>query len=307
MTLLRGMSRLEVPAAAVAAGLPLTVLFVAGLGMAPPVLDEAAAQARRAKDAQQVKQIHAAWITYSGDRNGLFPLPGDVDRLPVNGMEVPGQGARDESANQHANMHGVAIAMNFVSPSLLVSPAEANPLVKACDKYDYRRYDPIKDTYWDDSATGVKCDLATGCSTSYAAMPIDASRRRLLEWRHSGNNRFAVLGGRGPRGGTESGKEFAESMSLRLFGSADSWAGNTCFNDNHVEFGRSMAPPGLKAVGSSEPPVRDNLFRNDTHGLPADARNSDCWLVIQRMASGTASAPATTIDSADGTQYVSWD
>lgn len=307
MSICRGMSRAEVPLAAVATVLPMAALLAAGLGMAPPVLGEAAAQARRAKDAQQLKSIHAGWIRYSKDRKGVFPLPGDVDRLPVNGVEIPGQGACDESANQHANMHGVAIIMDFISPAMLVSPAEVNPNVKACDAYDYRRYNPVKDTYWDDSPTGVKCDLSTGCSTSYAAMPIDASRRRATEWRSSGNAQFAVLGGRGPRGGTDSGKDFVESASLKLFGSAGSWAGNTCFNDNHVDFGSTMAPAGLKAVGSAEPPVRDNLFRNDTHGLSGDSRNLDCWLVIQRLASGTASAPAATIDSADGVPHASWD
>jgi hypothetical protein len=91
-------------------------------------------------------------------------------------------------------------------------------------------------------------------------------------------------------------------------GTPAEWAGNTVYNDNHVEFGKTFLPDALRAIGTQPPMVPDNLFRNDAGALEdAKQRNSDCWLVIQREAAGTEASPNTTIDTADGGSFLTWD
>ena len=79
------------------------------------------------------------------------------------------------------------------------------------------------------------------------------------------------------------------------------------YNDNHVDYGRTFYPENLRTVGTATPAVLDNLFKNDAGSLAGAQKNTDCWLVMQKTSSGTTASPNTTIDSADGGDFVSWD
>lgn len=278
------------------------------LGLLLPALAKARATARQVKDQTQVKQVHTGLLTAANDTQGVYPLPGEINRGIVNGIQIPGRGPIDESVNQHANLWGAMLGRNFLSAQVLVSPAEANGKVIPATTYNSAIISPANDIYWDNSAaTGFKCDLTNVCNTSYATMPIDNSARRRAQWRNTGDSRFAVLGNRGVRGGVTTGTPFTASKTLEIHGGRAEWDGNTAYNDNHCEYGRTFFPENLRTVGTATPAVLDNLFRNDAGSLAGAQRNTDCWLVMQRTASGTLAAPNTTIDAAEGGDFVTWD
>ncbi|MHC4803576.1 MAG: type II secretion system protein, partial [Planctomycetota bacterium] len=59
----------------------LTVMAIIALlvGLLLPALAQARAKAQMTKDQTQIKQIHAAWTTFSRDYNGIFPTPGIIN------------------------------------------------------------------------------------------------------------------------------------------------------------------------------------------------------------------------------------
>ncbi len=63
----------------------LTVMAIIALlvGLLLPALAKARAKAQMTKDATQIKQIHAAFTTFSRDFEGIFPTPGLINRLAV--------------------------------------------------------------------------------------------------------------------------------------------------------------------------------------------------------------------------------
>lgn len=283
------------------------------LGLLLPALAKARATARQVKDSTQVKQVHQGWLTAAVDTNGVFPLPGEVNRAAFNAQQIPGRGPIDEAVNNHANLHGVTIARGYVTPQILVSPAEISGKVVVCSTYNMGRVNPSADIYWDpiDGAnaptpkTGFQADLNTQCNTSYAVMPIDNSARRKTQWRNTGDSRFAILGNRGVKEGATSGNDYKNSKTLEIHGGKNEWDGNIGYNDNHVEYGRTFVPENLRTLGTTN--ILDNLFRNDAGTNTGPSKNGDVWLVIQKTAAGTTAAPNTTIDSANGGDYVTWD
>jgi prepilin-type N-terminal cleavage/methylation domain-containing protein len=278
------------------------------LGLLLPALAKARATARQVKDQTQVKQVLTGIITAANDTQGVYPLPGEINRAAVNGVQIPGRGGIDESVNQHANMWGAMIGRSFLNAQVLVSPAESNGKVIAATTYNSQNINPANDVYWDNNAqTSFKCDLFSTSNTSYACMPIDNSSRRRAQWRNTGDSRFAVLGNRGVKGGVTTGTPFTSSKTLEIHGGNKEWDGNTAYNDCHVDYGRTFFPENLRTVGTATPAVLDNLFKNDGGSLAGAQKNTDCWMVLQKTASGTTSSPNTSIDSADGGDFCSWD
>jgi prepilin-type N-terminal cleavage/methylation domain-containing protein len=221
------------------------------LGLLLPALARARASARQVKDSTQVKQTHAGLVTASNDSQGVLPLPGEINRVGT----IAGRGDIDERRNQHGNLWAAMIGRGYVNAQILVSPAEVNSRVIPCARYNMNRINPAQDVYWDsgydpgspagNSPTGFLADLTTQSNTSYGTMPLDPALRRKVEWRNSGNARFAILGNRGPKGGAGTGNDFTQSKTLLIHGSTKEWDGNTCYNDNHVDFGRTFYPESV--------------------------------------------------------------
>jgi prepilin-type N-terminal cleavage/methylation domain-containing protein len=285
------------------------------LGLLLPALAKARATARQVKDGTQLKQIHAGWLTASNDSQGVLPLPGEINRVGA----VPGRGDIDESLNHHANLHGSMIGRGYVNAQILVSPAEVNAKIVPCATYNMNQIAPANDRYWDTSPTGFKADLTSQSNTSYGVMPLDPTIRRSTEWRNTGNSRFAVLGNRGPRGGTLTGNDYTNSKTLLIHGSTKEWDGNSCYNDNHVDYGRTFYPEAAKplpqAACAGGPPdlvinnqSQDNLFKNDTGCASTGRRNSDAVLVIQRRSTNTTpGVGAITNNTWDFADQATWD
>ena len=134
------------------------------LSLLLPALAKARAAARQIKDATQIQQVHKGWLIWANDFGGIYPTPGLINRLALNGVEVPGRGDEDLTANGHAQLHAACISANAYSPQLLVSPSEASGRVAICSNYKYEVYNPAADIYCDD--TDFKTALTATCNTS---------------------------------------------------------------------------------------------------------------------------------------------
>lgn len=263
------------------------------LGLLLPALAKARATARQVKDSTQLKQIHTGWLTAAGDKKGVYPVPGEINRAAdptANNQQLPGRGPEDETRNDHDSLHSASVANNLVSTQILYSPAESSGRVAICSNYNFNAYSPAQDKYWDEVA--FTCDLGVKCNTSYAVIPLDKTMRRTKEWRNTSNSRFVVLANRGVKGGDTVGNDYKNSKTLDIHGNKNEWEGNMCFNDNHVNFERTFYSEVMEklptgASGLAGP--ADNVYRNDTGGMAATnpQRNSDVFLVIQKDAAPT--------------------
>lgn len=238
------------------------------LGILLPALNKARSKARQVKSATQLSQIHKSLITYASDEDGVFPTPSKISRLKYNSAFVPGKGAEDHLLNNHANMYSALIQRNFVSPQILVCPAEVNSRVVVDSDYDYSEYKPIQGSYWDMhqdykggetpvtdgwDTDGFQSDLNGECNVSYATMMLVGQRLR-KQWRDGMDSSYVVLGTRGP--GEEDGTSYAlgagasgtslyeNSQTLNIFGGREEWFGNLCFNDGHLEYDNTFIPSG---------------------------------------------------------------
>lgn len=241
------------------------------IGLLLPALAKARATARQLKDGTQVKQVHQAWVVFSRQFDGIFPTPGLIDRLPLNGTEIPGRGDEDRTVNHTAFVHSACIMQNFYDPEIIVGPTEQNANILVKDDYDYSKYNVATDVYWDDS---MRCKLASICHTSYASTPIGGERKK-QQWRESLDSKFAIVGNRGPK----DGQTLQKSVTYELHGGRNQWVGNVCYNDNHVDVHETLVPQGIdfQFNGVLTP---DNLFRNDTGTSQNTAVGYDSWLVI---------------------------
>ena len=307
------------------------------LGLLLPALAKARATARQVKCGTQVQQIHKAWVTKGTDNaRGTFPLPGEVNRIGA----LPGRGNEDEAKNNHANLHSMCVAQQFISPQILVSPSEASGNVGVCSNYDMNKYKPAEDIYWDGDMTNatssnpgtdgnLKADLTTLSSTSYAAMPLmmksstsKIPNRRDLQWKVGATNgsRFPIAGNRGVKGGSTNTADYTDSKTLLIHGASNEWEGMMVYNDDHVIFERTFTPVGMVCVpfGTPLPPGDtscgtgttaanmglDNIFKAD-----GDITNgeTDAYLAVVKKVtvtgSGTTTSPFTQSKISDETNW----
>jgi prepilin-type N-terminal cleavage/methylation domain-containing protein len=264
------------------------------VGLLLPALNKARARANLLKDSTQVNSIHKAWLIYASDQDGEFPLPGKINRLPVDlgsgPQEVPGRGAEDQLKNSTANLHSALVMDNFYTAELLVGPTEPSGRVAVKDNYNYEVFDQVNDVYWD---TTFKSRLEVESNVSYANL-VPGGRRKIKEWRSSLNSKFAVLANRGVKGGEFSGDVYDESITLKTHGSENQWQGNVCYNDGHVVAEKSFLPEGLN-YQSSDGSRPDNIFKNDT-GTSANATQGkgdgyDIYLTLIWNVFGNADDP----------------
>jgi len=288
----------------------LVVMAIIGLllGILLPALSRARKNAQQVKCATQIKEIHKGWITESNNdsQQQRYPTPGDINRLMVNGQNIPGRGDPNEAKNSHQNMWSACIAKNLFSPALLISPAETSSKVGQCTNYNFNAYKVALDNYWDgdtpDGGGGGAVGnfriqgngpVLTSSATSYATMPLANNDRRRREWKQSGNSKFVVLGSRGVINGSLSPNDYRASETLRIHGDKDRWEGNVCCNDNHVTYEVTFYPEGLDRIGTGSTSILDNIFLADTN---ANNRDSLIQIVTQVTGSGAATSHVASWD-----------
>ena len=265
----------------------LTVMAIIALlvGLLLPALAQARAKAQMTKDQTQIKQIHAAWTTFSRDYNGIFPTPGIINRLQDQMLDPPrqspGRGPQDVLANTSAAMYSACIMQNYFTPQILVAPTEPSGFVAVKSDYDWSLYDPLGDIYWDADEDGENVSQNAAyipfavrlcpdhgadrlCNASYAHTPI-CGARKLNEWKDSLNSKWAIVGNRGPECGDDQNDEvYYGSVTLEFHGGRKQWVGNIGYNDNHVELHDTFYPDGVNYVDENNETLPDNLFANDT-------------------------------------------
>ncbi|MHC5004503.1 MAG: type II secretion system protein [Planctomycetota bacterium] len=257
------------------------------VGLLLPALAKARATAKLTKDGTQVKQVHQSFLIFSREFDGVLPTPGLINRKQVPGLgHIPGRGDEDFAKNNHANMYSVCIMQNYFSPDLCVGTTEVNGNVSVKDDYNWEKYDPQADIYWDQS---FQAKLNSVCNVSYATMPI-AGDRKVQHWRDSMDSKFAVVGNRGPKGDSSPQGHLANmatSLTREIHGSSEEWVGQICYNDNHLEVQKTFWPDGINYTdvdGNSQP---DNLFWNDTGSGLTKGDGTDIYLTIVSFVFGS--------------------
>jgi type II secretory pathway pseudopilin PulG len=185
---------------------------------------------RRVRDATQLRGISQAFIVHSRAFQGLYPTPGLLNRLPVNGLgKIPGRGTEDVTQNTTANLFSMCIMANHISPDLCVGTTEPSTRMSILndDSFDYAAYSPANNVLWD---TNFKADLHVGSHVSYAHMPI-AGERQARHWRDTLDNTHPILGNRGPLGGVHDPK----SITNKIHRPYDKWTGVIVFSGNHTQ------------------------------------------------------------------------
>jgi len=267
------------------------------LGILLPALARARKNAQQVKCATQLKELHKGLLTESNNdsQQQRYVMPGEINRLPVNSVNVIGRGDFNEAKNSHQNMWSACIAKNLFSPAVLISPAETSSKVGQCTNYNFGAYKPAIDSFWDgDIPDGggsgglVNFFKIQGqganfqSATSYATMPLPNNERRRREWRQSGNSKFVVLGNRGVANGSSEPNVYGASETLRIHGDVNQWEGNMVRNDNSTSFERTFTPEGLDRFGTGNAAVLDNIFLADN-----GANNRDSLIQIVTQVTGT--------------------
>lgn len=249
------------------------IVVTAALAMSAPQDDWK--QKLRLKEQSQLKQLHQVMLIHAREFDGAFMIPGLINREAdrQTGRQLPGRGPEDVSLNHTAPLYAALIAQNYITPELVISPAEINPNVTLKRDYDYNAYSPLDDTYWDESFA-VRIDGADGVSNaSYAHMAI-CGDFRTKHWRDNGQANRAVFSTRGPEDGTTEGDAFTRSLTLKLFDPRDAWSG-AAIGTVDVWFDRP--DPDSLQPNDAEGGERFNLFRMSGGGLSisiASTRNT---------------------------------
>jgi prepilin-type processing-associated H-X9-DG protein len=252
----RGLTLLEVMAAIVSIIVVLPILLPSMQGSHP---------AKLIKDSTQIQAMHRAMLIWATDSDGIFPVPGLVNRIG----DTPGEGDEDITHNHTAALHSVLIINNFFSPELCISPTESSANVLVKDDYDYECYDLTTDIYWDPA---FSADVEHGIShTSYTQMPIAGAQKQQL-WNANLRNDVMHMGNRGPYRGAFEGRFYDESITLKIHGSDREWVGNICFADGHMQTMR--ASELLDESRRNVDGILDLPFTDDGTGV------DDHWLGI---------------------------
>jgi prepilin-type N-terminal cleavage/methylation domain-containing protein len=261
------------------------------IGLLLPALQRARSKAKLIKDSTQIQQVHKAWLIWATDRDGDFPLPSTVNRLPVGGQQIPGAGDIDLTLDSHNNVYSLCVVNNFFSPELCVGPTEPSASILVKDDYDYDAYNVALDVYWDETFETRLTSSAGNpavSNASYAVMPIQG-KRKLKHWKNTLDSTFPTIGNRGVFRGSLGNSIYNASITLKIHGSDQEWVGNICYNDNHMVTERTFYPEDVTwqnpVSGTSDP---DNIFaREDT-----DA-DSDVLLAMVPEVTGTAGSTGT--------------
>ena len=245
------------------------------LSILMPTLGRAKANALLQKDATQIRSIHSGWNIWATSNDGHYPTPGLVDRLAFQGSEIKGRGAEDKIENTTDNLHSLCVMENLYSTSMLIGATEPNPNVWVYS-YDYDERDMSEDQYWDYDLNVDLDDGGDGCNVSFASIPLIGSRKP-KQWRNSAPSDYAVLANRGPEMGNQ--EEHPHCMTYEIHGGGKSWAGNVCWQDNHITFEETLYPE-MSVYRDSNGQVPDNLFNIDCVTGVCSFWGGDSWLVL---------------------------
>jgi hypothetical protein len=243
---------------------------------------------RSLKDSIQIRHVHQGFVLWSQGDNGRYPLPSRMD--VANATVDPGD-APAESKDTTANIMSAIVYAGFISPELLVSPAEQNPNV--VPKSDYALSNPPgapspSQALWDPTLR-ANLESASTSHVSYAHTP--PSGERLALWRDTMDPRTPILGNRGPEiarvssgdhpGGEPVGEVWwtlrkKDSVTLRIHGGSTTWEGYIAHGDNSLVFESSPTSAMASFADGAGRRWRDVLFFDE----PEDSSDQNAFLSI---------------------------
>ena len=253
-----------------------------------PALAKAQKNAQTLKDKAQLRQIHMAFLGFGNDNpKGKLPTPGLINRLGADlsgtgsATQVPGIGPEDYSLNHTAPLYSVAIAQNLFDTELLIGPTEINPVIVEDLDYDYSDYDPVSDTYWDESFK-VEINMASGeANASYFHLAL-CGKRKAFKWQNTQAEGDPMLATRGPSNGNFQNELYTLSQTLELHGPRNQWLGNIVFSDNHTETIENFFPTltSYERIDSVSGAKKDNIFSFENDDPNGPMAGGDAWLVM---------------------------
>ena len=237
------------------------------LSILMPALGRARAEAILTKDQSQVKSVYAGFSFWAPSHNGNYPIPGLEERLesPINsGNYIKGRGGEDLLRNDHASMLAMCVMQGLFTTDLLVAPNEQSDYVYPMENYDYEAYSVPDWTFWDRDFGNdlTNEDPERECHNSYGVIPITGKRKH-QNWGVSTHNPtgFAIVGTRGPEGGTYVDNEY--SNSYLLHGIDKDWKGIVSFGDGHTDILETFYPLSSTFIDDIGVSLPDNIFLED--------------------------------------------
>lgn len=273
----------------VAVVLGLCVITAIPVGLALPAMGKARASARQMHDSTQVRGVHQGMILWAQNNNDQYPVPSTLD---AGNTTLPAGDPKDLPRH----VVSILIYNGFFSPEFCISPAEASPGFAVYGAYQYSAPAGAvggNAALWDPAFKAYPVEMksygppAPG-GLSYALMPPLGGRKS--KWSNTFMATEASVGNRGPAydavgSGTaqtwtlhpDSGKSTSgnteigtSSVTLLIHGGRTTWEGNIAYNDNHVNFETTPAPPTAPFnFGGSIGFAPDNLFVDENDATRA--------------------------------------
>lgn len=258
--------------------------------------------ARELKDGTQIRGIHQAMITWSGQSFGEFPSPGSLDHSDtIPGIDTSDNPRLKTRKNLPRWSLSMMVYLGFMTPEVLVSPAEVHPAIRvnttfqmsnptaiAPSKRSRAFLDPSFAAYPDEPGGDTPIigggGTAPAAGTSYSFVAFAGHRR--AAWDVTFDRTQAVIANRGPwysqdatynwslnRKDRRGAKRVlaSESNTLLMHGSRTAWEGNVACNDGSVSFEMRPDPEYMPlfpqwfggSQGNSRRTRYDNLFANE--------------------------------------------
>ena len=113
----------------------------------------------------------------------------------------------------------------------------------------------------------------------------------------TGDAEDPVLGTRGTKDGVGPGfDDYDYSPTLQLHGAPDTWVGNVCFSDHHIELLDHFFPTAFNPAGDASRVVLDNMFSTEFAHPDGNEAAADAWLGICRSASADGKRVREAVD-----------
>ncbi len=271
------------------------------IGLLLPALSKAQRSAKTIQDGANVKQVFVGFATWANnDPKGKMPTPGLIRRLAVGGVFYPGQGEENFTQNTTKALYSSMIAKGFVTPEVVISPVDTNPVVSTFKTYNYNSYNPAGagdangPQHWDQAyqaniMLNPDGSAIAQCHTSYAHLALIGDRKKFY-WTNKSDGTRPMIGNRGTYKGKVSGDNYRLSYSMQFHAPDDTWEGNVVYGDGHNSLEKSMIPDNVQYECGSVNLSKDNIFTFDTMFSSGGCKGlleGDTWLC---MAHGATAA-----------------
>jgi len=266
------------------------------VGILLPALGKARASARQMKDATQVRGIQQACVVWANQNQGFYPDPSKIDAANTTVNQPVGS---EQNKNNTGNIMSLMIFGGHISTEICINPAESNTAAVVQDQ-GYTLDQPAaafdrNNALWDPSFAGTPVDVGrtwrttpvnqTNISNNSYAHSLPFGKRK-ARWQDNFTTTEAAWADRGPqyaasdiaayplspaagRWSLITGATGADSFTLLIHGSRNSWEGNVAYNDGHVSFETKPNPDGITYRRNTTPfTVTDNLFVSENDEGP---------------------------------------